>query len=144
MSGRPQLYPWDDWLDGGRYPLARGRDFHVTARSFQLQVLNEVRRRRDAGFEVPEVRTRTTRDAAGREWVLIDGTKQPTKKGRRNWDAVFAGETRLVRGIDFDCTVESMRSAVYQAAARRKLDVVTSADHQSVTVHVQKTPAAIP
>ena len=33
--GRPETYPWSDWLDGGIWELVKGNDFDCEAKSFR-------------------------------------------------------------------------------------------------------------
>lgn len=35
QMGRPETYPWSDWLDGGIWQLVKGDDFDCEAKSFR-------------------------------------------------------------------------------------------------------------
>jgi hypothetical protein len=38
VRGRPQLYPWDEWMDGSAWRIRRGDDFLVSATSMAAQL----------------------------------------------------------------------------------------------------------
>lgn len=124
MRGRPQKYPWHEWLDGGRHPLARGLHFSIDAVSMQKQVQTEARKK---GVKV---RTKRAVDENGVEWLLVDGRPLPTPRKRYDWDALFKRATTVVqvvltKGVDFEIEADTMRVMALQAADRRKLTIKT-------------------
>lgn len=119
--GRPRVYPWDEWLNGARHVLRSDVDFRCAVRSMRQQVITEARKRE----VVVTTQIKVNPYGDGVDWLLI-APPAPTKPPPRDWDAVFAElPRRLVRGVDFTHTLDSMQTMVLQAARRRGLAVTT-------------------
>ena len=58
-------YPWDEYLDGSVWELARGEDFSCSVRSIQGAARAQANRRRGT------VRMRTRRGPDGREIIVL-------------------------------------------------------------------------
>jgi hypothetical protein len=44
-GGRPRLYPWEDWGDGGAWRIMRGEDFQIAAPNMAALIRAEAHKR---------------------------------------------------------------------------------------------------
>lgn len=128
-TGRPPIYPWNDWFDGERHILQPGVDFKIDARMMRQIILVEARRR-----QLP-VKTRVKRG-----WIeLQPRVEEPIGAKVHDWESIFAKSPAVLEeGTDFAGDINLFVAAARSAASRRKLRCNISVANGIVTIFAHR------